>query len=283
MTDKVKEQINQVPVQQQVKSVSSEFTNKKNISPYSSFYRNQGNEQQLPQQNFNNPNVNQPQYYQQQYTSAVNQQQNLANPPQNIFPIFPQANANPYAQTNDNPYIQQNLNSNFQPQAPSQFSPNYPTQPQNVYNPNATQMPMQAINPNYQQYPPGNFQENQMYSSVRLRLISKFQYICKDNHDLLPGKHRRKVKVVSAVSSVLNVGYFIWFIFKMQSIMTLPMRERLKKSAPYIFIFFFMNLPFSLYIQKEYSKGFNSLFAGMSNDEIKIKLMEYDKKTLRII
>ena len=116
-------------------------------------------------------------------------------------------------------------------------------------------------------------------------LQSKFRRICADDVNILPLKERKKINYCRFGSSLANVGFFVYFIFKFNNVYltSLTNREKVRKGLFTLFLFFAINTPFNAYIDIQAMRSFNHLFQGLTNEEIKQKLVELDKKALKII
>ncbi len=236
--------------------------NKNYVSPYSMFYSSNINRQSSPDNNqiITHVNTNQPP------TGHIIQ----THPPVTEQVTYPNLNVPPTSllppQQNTNPYVAQGNH--------------YPS-------------PYQQVNPNAA-YPAGmipgqnNFDPNDPIVKAKIertKLQYKYRKLCFDQPNLMISKERFKLKTLLFLQSLANVSYFIYFIFKFNTVylQSLSSFQKVKKSLTFVGIFMLINLPFTHYEGQIVTKSFNSKFHNLSNEEISTIIKELDKQNLKIV
>ena len=252
-------------------------------SPYSSFYMNpavveqsSSNQSQKPVQlsHQSTKNINQSVPKNPQHTiqttsnisSGVDNQSslNIANNTQNT-------NTTKYT---TNFQTQETLNSN-------QTLKSDPHPPMSQYNPNSA-----TSNQNNDPYLTSqteilqNFSTD--YSDKISKLKTRYANMANQNFDLIPQEHKLRLRFWYMVKTITTCGYMFWILYKFNQ-MTLESSSNKKsylgKGVILFGGFILMNVAFAFHSETLYNKAFDTLFSGVSVEEVDAKLNEF-KQTI---
>ncbi len=235
--------------------------NKNYVSPYSMFYSSNVNRPSYPEYNQLAPQVNTHQ---------------------------PQPSPAHFIQT-QHPVTEQVTYPNYNV-PPTSILP--PQQNITAYNPqgNHYPSPYQQVNPYAMNTAESNLSQRNMFEKnnlkkERMMLKTKYKKLCTDHPNLMNSEDRLKLKTTMFFQSLVNVSYFIYFIFKFNSVylQTLTNSEKMKKTFKFFGIYMLINLPFMSYEDSIINKSFNNKFHGLSEPEIRTMLNDLDKSSLKII
>lgn len=252
---------NPVPDQKIVNPIQPNVVNKNYVSPYSIYYSSSYNKQQYPENYQYNPplNVSQPvptQVTQPNLpiaTQIINPNQNI--PPTSLLPPYQNSQLNPQVNYNPNPYQKVQYNGVY-------GTYNNPNENQNILN-----------------------SLNTTIGKERIKLMNKFSRLCHENPNLLDSGEKYRYKISQFFESCFNIGYFVYFIFKFNTVylQSLSKTEKIKKSFKFLAILFLINTPFKIYqdlvISRQYKRNFND----MDNEQVAKILNDLNKQAIRII
>lgn len=233
--------------------------NRNYVSPYSMFYSSNANRQSSPENNQLVPHVNTPHHAPQQIIQS--------HPPVTEQVSYPNYNILPTSllppQQNNNPYVSQ---ANYYPSPYQQITPNG-NYPANTI-PNSSDL----------------FQLNPQ-AIERRKLEFRYRRLCLEQPNILTSKERLKLKVSLFSQSAANVLYFIFFIFRFNSVylQSLSGKEKLGKSLKFLGVFMLINIPFMKHQNHIITKNYNNKFHNLSFEEIDTIIKEHEKQNLKII